>query len=274
MKKRVCGGVFLAVLLAGGSICFGQSGRATESDLYATEPQPLTVSQCGQCHPGIFRNLKDDGGQHRIRCQECHEQFHAYSPARNNWAEIMPTCGQCHERPHGERLTDCLTCHSNPHTPRRVAMTEALTSTCGECHSQPAGELAGFPSAHTRQGCAACHQAHGRIPSCLECHQPHVARQEVAACQACHPAHKPLQISYNASADSTTCGSCHNGVFGGWQSTASRHGQVGCAECHPRHGFIPECTSCHGQPHDADLLKKFPACLACHIDVHDLPVKR
>ena len=28
-------------------------------ELYATQPQPLTVTQCGQCHPGVFSGVKE-----------------------------------------------------------------------------------------------------------------------------------------------------------------------------------------------------------------------
>ncbi|MDA8163894.1 MAG: hypothetical protein M0017_02515 [Desulfobacteraceae bacterium] len=276
MKRTIFEKFILAALLLGSASCAskGAAPVATVTDPYAAAPQPLTVTQCGQCHPGVFRNLKENGGRHQFQCQNCHQQLHAFNPVKNNWAEIMPKCSQCHEQPHGDKVTECLKCHSNPHTPRKVAMDATLTAACGQCHSGPAGDLAAFPSAHTQQGCAACHQAHGQIPSCLDCHEPHVTGQEVAACLGCHPAHKPLQVTYDTKADPATCGSCHDKVYGEWRATASKHGKVNCAECHTSHGFVPQCASCHGQPHDAALLKKFQGCLACHIDVHNLPVKK
>src|SRR5512137_2376773 len=59
-------------------------------ELYATDPQPLTVTQCGQCHPGVFKGLKDDGARHRFDCQKCHATFHAFNPKKMNWEAIMP----------------------------------------------------------------------------------------------------------------------------------------------------------------------------------------
>ncbi|MEJ2032756.1 MAG: cytochrome C [Deltaproteobacteria bacterium] len=218
------------------------------------EPPPLTVAQCGQCHVGIFRNLKEAGGKHRFDCHRCHQQFHAYNPVKNNWAEIMPKCLRCHtEPPHGKQFTNC---------------------SCGKCHTQQNEELIKFPSAHTEQGCSTCHEVHGKIPSCLDCHEPHLDQQKMADCLGCHQAHKPLDIVFNGDVNAATCGTCHGDVYAKWKATTSKHGQVNCAECHTRHGFIPKCTSCHGQPHEANMLKKFPVCLDCHIDPHNLPVKK
>jgi hypothetical protein len=276
MKKTTFSAVLIFALLAGAGVSEGQntSREPGGSDPYGVELPPLTVAQCGQCHPHIFRNIRNEGGKHRIPCQDCHEQFHAYNPVKNNWLALMPKCDQCHQQPHGEKMVNCLVCHTNPHAPTRVAMDDTLISACGDCHSQPTGELAKFPSAHTKQGCATCHQAHGQIPSCLECHTPHVKNQAPATCLACHPAHKPLQVGYDTKTDTATCGSCHTEAFTAWQQTGSKHGQVNCAECHQSHGSIPKCDTCHGKPHDRVMLEKFPGCLDCHLDAHDLPVKK
>ena len=40
------------------------------ADLYAQSPEPLTVAQCAQCHIGVFNKIKNDGGRHRIHCQD------------------------------------------------------------------------------------------------------------------------------------------------------------------------------------------------------------
>ena len=69
---------------------------ALDASLYEVTPQPLQVSQCGQCHPSHFGNLKETGGLHRFDCRECHEVFHAYNPLKKNYAEIMPKCATRH----------------------------------------------------------------------------------------------------------------------------------------------------------------------------------
>jgi hypothetical protein len=243
-------------------------------NLYSADPQPLTPVQCGQCHPAIYQQIKHDGKRHRFECMKCHQQLHAYNPIRKNWSEIMPQCSSCHDLPHGKTFTDCLKCHSNPHTPLTIP-SDNLADSCGTCHTGPMAELTKFPSSHTEQGCATCHTSHGLIPSCMECHETHVTGQKLESCMACHPVHKPLEVVYDASQSSTaTCGSCHEGVYGEWSGTASKHGEVTCAACHNKHGLIPDCQKCHEAPHDAKLLKKFPICLDCHINVHDLPIKR
>lgn len=246
---------------------------ALAQDPYAVEPQPLTVAQCGQCHISYFRYLKNEGGRHKFDCQDCHQKFHAYSPRKNNWDELMPLCSNCHTLPHGEKQTECLACHANPHTPRKVVMDERLKSACADCHASPAAQLAQFPSAHTEQGCDACHDSHGFIPSCFNCHEPHYQGQILESCVGCHPVHKPKVIAYTTGADMQTCGSCHGAVYATLTGSPSKHAQVHCAACHESHGQVPSCSDCHGRPHSEALLAKFPNCLDCHLDAHNPPIK-
>ncbi len=248
-----------------------KSGTSSDA-LYDGTPVALTPVQCGQCHGSIYNKLKHNGGKHRIMCSRCHESFHSYSPVRQNWNEIMPKCSQCHQQPHGPKQTDCLKCHQEPHTPLNVPYTGYLLSVCGDCHASPAEQIRKYPSAHTEQGCDGCHASHGEIPSCMDCHEPHVPDQPLEACKSCHPVHKPLEITYSEG-NANTCNTCHSGVYDEWSHTQSKHGKVDCAACHVKHGAIPECSTCHGVPHDKRLLAKFPKCLECHINVHDLPVK-
>ena len=251
-----------------------KANPAVVADPYAVEPEPLTIAQCGQCHPGIFRNLRIDGGRHKIDCQNCHRTFHAYSPRKNNWDELMPKCATCHTLPHGNNYADCLECHVNPHTPAKVPMSLKLIAACGDCHKGPAADLKQFPSGHARLECHACHSSsHGYIPSCSACHKPHYEEQEFTACTPCHPVHKPKEIIFNKDSGALTCGACHSPVYQKWEKTPSRHGKVNCTICHTRHGLIPKCADCHGTPHNAVLHERFPKCLTCHQDVHDIPVK-
>jgi hypothetical protein len=241
-------------------------------ELYATEPQPLTVSQCGQCHPGVFRNLKNDGTKHRFDCQKCHTAFHAYNPKKGGWDALMPKCSSCHAEPHGKQITDCASCHSNPHAPKKVAMDTRLINACPTCHAGPQEQLVKFPSKHAKVGCQKCHTSHGYIPSCFNCHKPHHAGQELATCTKCHPVHRPLQIAYEKDVPAVTCGSCHGKVYAKWQKTGSKHAKVNCATCHhSKHRYVPQCTECHAAPHKKEILSRFPRCLNCHLDVHDLP---
>jgi hypothetical protein len=246
-----------------------------DPQLYSKTPQPLTVEQCGQCHPSVFQNIKKDGGKHTFDCQQCHTAFHIYSPKKANYDAIMPKCDTCHNQPHGAKVTDCATCHSDPHTPGKVAMNASLINACGECHSGPQEQLSKFTSKHSKLACNTCHAAHGQIPSCFNCHKPHVAGQELETCGQCHPVHRPLQITYPVDSPAATCGACHTTVYTKWQNTPSKHAKVNCALCHhTKHKFVPQCTDCHGSPHPAGLLARYPKCLTCHLDAHDLPVEQ
>ena len=244
-----------------------------DPQLYSKAPQPLTVEQCGQCHPSVFQNIRENGGKHQFDCQRCHSAFHVFNPKKGNYDDIMPKCDTCHDQPHGAQVTDCLSCHSNPHTPRKVAMTATLAKACGQCHPGPQEQLTNFPSKHSKLACNLCHTAHGLIPTCFNCHKPHLAGQEVTTCTKCHPVHRPLQVTYPNDSPAATCGVCHTKVYNAWLKTASKHGKVNCALCHhTKHKYKPQCTECHTAPHSAGILARYPKCLTCHLDVHDLPV--
>ena len=243
--------------------------------LYATDPQPLTVNQCGQCHPGTFGSLKNAGGKHQFDCQKCHTTFHAYNPKKGGWDALMPKCASCHTEPHGKTITDCSSCHVNAHAPKKIPMEAALINACPTCHTSPREQLTKFPSKHTKVSCQKCHSTHGYKPSCFACHKPHHEGQELPTCLKCHPVHKPLQITYEKDVPAVTCGSCHQKVYSTWQKTPSKHGKVNCATCHhSKHRNIPKCGECHGTPHTKEFHVRFPNCLSCHLDVHDLPVKQ
>ena len=268
----------LLLILAGAAGAVGKSGRDSLPDTglgsYAADPEPMTVAECGRCHLYQFKTLKDEGGAHRFACTDCHEVFHAYNPRKNNFAELMPACGNCHSLPHGEKQTDCLSCHENPHAPRVRLSMQKLAGSCGDCHRQPAEQLQKFPSAHSGQACMDCHsQRHGRMPTCFECHEAHFPNQALDACLKCHPVHKPRETVFTADAAAATCAACHNEVFLKWSKTPSRHGQVNCTVCHTRHGYLPACTDCHKAPHPPQMLARFNNCLVCHADPHDPPIK-
>jgi hypothetical protein len=241
---------------------------------YDIDPAPLTVADCARCHVFHFRHIRESGGGHRIDCRECHLEFHAYNPLRGNYAELMPKCGLCHSNPHAEKHAACLSCHEQPHAPRQIPFAEPFVSSCAECHRDQQGQLQQYPSAHSAQDCRACHpDRHGRILSCMECHEVHYESQPAADCTGCHPVHSPLQTVFTADATAATCRDCHGGIVQKLQATPSKHGLLGCAECHRTHRVAPACTECHSPPHGSSVLARFPECLACHLDAHDLPVK-
>lgn len=245
------------------------------AEIYATDPQPLTTAQCGQCHQSHYSSLKSDGEKHRFNCRECHTSFHTFNPSKGGWDALMPKCSSCHNLPHGAAIAQCLTCHSNPHTPRKVAMSQLLANACYNCHAGVKEKLVKFPSKHSKLSCQSCHTSHGFKPSCFTCHKPHHQGQDIAACTKCHDVHKPLLVTYEKSSPAVSCGACHSKIFEKWQKTPSKHAKVNCATCHhTKHKNIPKCTECHAAPHKKSIHDKFPNCLGCHLDVHDLPVQK
>lgn len=277
--RRFLAGAVIAVAFAGVSAAAEQGKKIATVTIpqtpaqYARDPQPLTADQCGQCHPGLFGNLKDEGGRHRFACQSCHINFHAYSPRKGNWDAIMPKCSACHDAPHGPKVTNCTACHSNPHAPKKIAGSAQLAAACFDCHAPVREQLVKYPSKHSKVACMTCHTSHGFIPSCFSCHKPHFQGQALSTCLPCHPAHQPLRVTYGREVPSRTCGSCHAKEFNATLKDTSKHKNVACVTCHKeRHRFIPQCAGCHGKPHLKMIHDKFPQCLTCHIDVHDLPV--
>ncbi len=248
---------------------------AKPKSVYDADVKPLTAEECARCHYSVFSQIKSEGGKHKIDCVQCHTVFHAFNPKKQNWDQIMPKCQTCHGNIHGEKFSGCDACHSNPHAPKtQMAMTAEFAKVCGDCHAKVGQELQANPSKHTKVQCVQCHaQKHGYIPACMQCHKPHSQGQKNEECLACHPAHNPLKIAYPETTKNDVCGGCHAEVYNKINTTGSKHGQVACAKCHPKHRHIPKCEDCHGKPHGEVVLKKFPNCLQCHTDVHDLPTR-
>ena len=250
--------------------------------LYEQPVKPLTPVECARCHYPIFKDLKESKSKHRFECTKCHQQFHVYNPIKKNWEEIMPKCERCHQLPHGKDFPKCLQCHENPHSPlsipfdvlvqkRKVGKKEIIQ--CALCHKNEANEMNAHVSKHNEVGCQGCHaEKHGYIPNCLDCHEPHVEGQTYEDCLICHSPHNPTLIKlYPEETDNAVCGSCHTEIYENLKTHHTKHSDLYCATCHTKHGYIPKCQDCHGEPHSADLHKKFPDCLKCHIDPHKLP---
>ncbi|GAB4344352.1 MAG: cytochrome c [Desulfobulbaceae bacterium] len=253
------------------------------SELYSMQLAPLTPAECGRCHNYQFKWLQDRGGKHQFECTGCHEQFHAYNPRKGNWDEIMPKCRNCHDLPHGQDFTDCMTCHQQPHAPKviqfekleREVSGQKGVLVCAACHKAEGTEFAANPSLHnTEVNCQGCHaEVHGTIPSCIDCHEPHVPMQEYKDCLTCHSPHSASNIrKYPEDVPNVVCSACHDTVYNNLQTNVTKHSSLQCATCHATHGEIPQCQDCHGEPHGEGLHQRFANCLDCHMDPHNLPV--
>ena len=74
---------------------------------YSAEITPLSTSECGRCHLGIYNTLKNEGGKHKFDCTKCHTTYHGYNPIKQNWNAIMPKCQTCHGLIHGDKFATC-----------------------------------------------------------------------------------------------------------------------------------------------------------------------
>ena len=262
-----------------------QEVPAPGAELYQKDLKPLTPEECGRCHTHQFTWLKDKGGKHRQECVFCHDKFHAYNPKLDNWDALMPKCQGCHDLPHERHFSDCSQCHRQPHAPLVIDFTvlEQPVSgeggqdvlTCAACHSSEGKEFAAFPSKHNSAvNCNGCHAAeHGAIPSCLDCHDPHLPSQEYSDCLVCHAPHSASNIrQYPENVPNSACSGCHEDVYDRLLQNVTRHSAMQCATCHPTHGQVQKCQDCHGEPHGEVLHQRFVDCLECHIDPHNLPV--
>ena len=267
--------VFVVLLL--GSLA-GATAIATvkipiKTELYASDPQPLTPTQCGQCHETYFKSLKKDGGKHRFACQECHKSFHAYNPTKGveTYQTLMPKCANCHDLPHGKAVTDCANCHNDPHAIKKPVMGARLVSACADCHAGPKAELLENPSKHTKVACDKCHTSHGFKPNCNVCHKAHYQEQGFDTCTTCHQVHKPKLVTYGSDTQNVACASCHLKVADKLKNSQSKHSAVSCVSCHKaRHKAVPQCAECHELPHPRAFLERYPMCLTCHLDPHDV----
>jgi len=258
---------------------------AADTEFYKMDIKPLAPEECGRCHNYQFKWLQDKGGKHQMDCTTCHEQFHAYNPRKDNWDTIMPKCQGCHELAHGPDFPACMECHQQPHAPKVIqfANLEKTVTTegkqakvvCGVCHNNEGTEFDKFPSKHnTEVNCQGCHaEVHGTIPSCLDCHQPHIENQVYQDCLQCHAPHSASNIKkYPEDVPNAACSACHDSVYNNLRANVTKHSPLQCATCHASHGEIPRCQDCHGEPHGEGLHQRFTSCLDCHVDPHNLPV--
>ena len=243
-------------------------------EIYQQKVEPLTTQECAQCHFSVFENIRDNGGKHQIHCRECHSTFHSLRPGKA-WSDVVPHCATCHGEAHGPTFLECLSCHADPHAPiSSLINLDVLAKGCDSCHVEQKKEVIEYKSAHTEVACSECHHTrHGHRPDCTECHSvPHTDFVDNSGCMGCHPVHSPREINYPATTGNQTCAGCHAEVTQHLTSSALKHSALQCVFCHAdKHGYVPDCTKCHSQPHSKAMLARFENnCLTCHGEAHAL----
>jgi hypothetical protein len=241
-------------------------GVASMAAAQAPAKAALTTDDCVKCHTAPPADIETAGGKHKtITCFDCHA---SHRPASK---DNIPQCNQCHSgKPHYE-LKGCLGCHKNPHTPLKITFASNVTDACLTCHSQQIKQLRENKSKHTNLACAGCHSMHRVIPQCVQCHKPHSAEMTQADCKSCHKAHMPKVVTYGDNIPNKSCGACHKKAMDLLAASKSKHSKLACVFCHAsKHKTVPTCESCHGAPHAAGIMQKFPKCADCHFIAHDL----
>lgn len=248
----------------------------TDSFAFADEGSEgmLQSGDCEKCHHFQKKVIQDWGGKHatEVGCLDCHPQ---HPPEGEN---TIAECVQCHQgRPHFQ-ISNCKDCHTDPHKPL-AALQDTMKPAreeCLSCHSEVGKKMSESTSRHAKLFCTRCHERHGFIPKCMQCHEPHLSSQVYQDCLHCHSAHQPLRIIPAGWIPEVYCKVCHEKESKDLASTWSNHRGVNCIYCHDgQHPFTPSCQKCHGLPHDQLLHSKFRSCLLdCHGDAHRLVSNR
>lgn len=232
------------------------------------EISDLQPKDCALCHRLQTERIAEFGGRHAavVTCLECHPH---HPPLEG--ASIV-SCVSCHGgKPHYQ-VGNCLHCHADPHQPLILqAPLKPARQSCLSCHAEVGQAMAGDPSLHARLFCNRCHQTHKEIPTCIECHSPHLQTQTNTDCRRCHAAHQPLNIAPTGYVPASQCQVCHRKAAADLARTSTDHGVIGCSYCHSgQHPFVPNCQDCHGLPHGQVMHSQFRDCLQCHGDAHNL----
>lgn len=230
----------------------------------------LDNSDCIKCHAREVVEVETNGLRHKtaVTCLDCHL---AHPPSDG---EAIPACGMCHAKqakPH-YALSECVVCH-NPHAPLQIEFdaAESVTAVCSSCHAREGGQLADYPSRHSELDCTACHTEHGSWQSCLECHAGHGEGMTYETCLRCHQPHMPTVVKYDDHVPNAWCSDCHGGVVDTLAENRTKHHDLACVYCHKyQHRLVPNCETCHGEPHGVKMHRKYPDCRECHTGPHAL----
>ncbi|HUV82301.1 MAG TPA: cytochrome c3 family protein [archaeon] len=183
--------------------------------------------------------------ENRFRCLKCHSDYISLTSRR-----VI--------NPHSE-VGDCNSCHKG----HERGISE---QTCGKCHTKAIASLEFEGGKHAKKGCSFCHPQHGYVPKCQDCHGLyHPAGFE--ECAQCHTnAHAPRNLEFSSNISKEECTLCHFSIIRStFEAQPTKHVGIECVLCHPKHGQIPVCTSCH-TGHDETM--KAEECTHCHLQGH------
>ena len=87
-------------------------------------------------------------------------------------------------------MSTCASCHEQVHNPLAITLpADTDLQTCSGCHDAVYSKWKTTVSKHGKVTCGMCHEQHGQIPNCQDCHaEPHDKRQLelFPNCLTCH----------------------------------------------------------------------------------------
>jgi len=158
---------------------------------------------------------------------------------------------------------------ANPYEQKIVQLT---TTDCARCHESVFNTVRDTGGKHQLE-CRFCHETFhtyrpdkawkDEVPNCETCHGE-IHGAEFKACLSCHGnAHAPIAGLVNMTTLEKDCGNCHAPQQAEITEYPSAHGKIQCSDCHhSRHGYVPNCTECHAEPHTAFIDNS--SCMGCH----------
>ncbi len=258
MKSALLGiGIMLLLILGSGCLTPMEEPNASTAQT-APELQEVNASDVGsqEPHTGAAGSMSPEHSEnkHNMKCTVCHTE-----------RITKPNCTDCHELVHGTQLQNCTECH-DAHDPMSNIEGPRLEQFCSQCHPQQFEEFSTHPGRHADLKCVYCHQVHGQVEACTDCHAPHTQDMTAEDCLNCHPAHAPQEIKYSATIPNEQCAVCHTGENRELVQGSTKHSSLKCASCHTIHKQIPRCTDCHA-PHAPD--RAYEDCTRCHYSAHN-----
>ncbi len=161
---------------------------------------------------------------------------------------------------------------SSDDDPYSQTVVPLTTLDCARCHESVFNTIRDSGGKH-RQECRFCHESfhtyrpgndwQKTVPQCNTCHgELHGA--DFLDCLGCHGnPHAPIAGLVNMETLAENCSKCHTAQAEEIAQYPSAHAELECLDCHhSRHGYVPNCTECHEEPHTAFVDNG--GCTSCH----------
>ena len=259
--------------------CHGHHEILRHTDSIAPTAKTNVPLLCGRCHrEGSEVTLQHDIPQHRIL-----ENFSMSVHGEGLFSKGLTVTAVC---------TSCHTAHDilDHNHPDSSINRDNVAATCMNCHAR-------IEEVHVKfiEGRLWEEEPH-KVPSCVECHQPHKIRKPAPAgegagtrnCMRCHA--DPNLKTTREGQEVSLC--VNEDAY-----DLSSHNNVACAQCHtdvdPRHELRPcativekvDCGICHAERVEEHELSRHgklvedadpaaPTCLTCHGEAHEIIGRR